>query len=645
MTERPVISALAFEAEMQNVTRTLARDGGLKVVIGGDQAFTKDGVVVLPGVDRSKEIDLFDARVARGYVDHEAAHNRETDFDGGWLEKAENHSKFAAAMLQGVEDVRIDKLQTDRYHGSRTNIEATTQATIDLFLERVADGQIKADTDKEKQGLLPFATAVAGRQLMNLGLTKTDEVEKLCGPGVWNMAMALARKAMDARSTADAYQLAMWAVNNPPDPKDKNPPPPPMSGDGPGNGAGQGGAGQGGAGQGKGGKSKGGAGKDDGQGASAGGAGAGHYDNDTPEPTIVDFKDAVNDKFGQQVGNTQQGVVEYRSDWSLDNFISQKVKRFGDGSGRNGDRYLLATDANSHAAYRQAKMEIGAQIGAIKMAFERYLMSMISRGWEGGMPEGNLDPRRLSAAVAGSTTVFRQRDERVEIDTAVSILVDMSGSMSRVAPFAAKVVIALSEALNKVNIPFEITAHATSGGGFMPQMTKSEWNRLPKDHIARRVGIPEFHSNGSPTGHFKPLYLTRWVRQDFYVLKAFNETLFSSEGPIVGLASMAHGGTVEADGVLKTYERLRRRPERRKVLMSICDGGPGGGGPGDEGQHLRNVVEMLSKDKSLHLMAIGIGTDAPKAYYRNATVINDIKEMPRTIFGKMKEALVVRKAA
>lgn len=644
MTERPVISALAFEAEMQNVTRTLARDGGLKVVIGGDQAFTDGNTVVLPGVDRTKEIDLFDARVARGYVDHEAAHNRETDFDGGWLEKAKDHSKFAEAMLQGIEDVRIDKIQTDRYQGSRTNIEATTQATVDLFLERAKAGQIKHDTPEAQHGLLPFATAVAGRKLMNLGLQHVDEVEKMCGPAVWNMAVALANRALTAKSTGDAYQLAMWAVNNPPDPKNPNPPPPPQSGQGNGQSDGQGqGSGSGsGGGDGKGGKGEG-VGK---QAGGTGGGGGGHYDNEMPEPQIVDFADAVNKRMGGDAGSTTKGVTEYRSDWSLDNFISQKVQKFGDGQGRASNRYLLKTDANSHADYRAAKLEIGAQIGAIKMAFERYLMSMTSRGWEGGMHEGNLDPRRLSAAVAGSTTVFRQRDERVEIDTAVSILVDMSGSMSGVAPFAAKVVIALSEALNKVNIPFEITAHATGGTNFASGFsTKQDWDRLPKDHVARRVGIPKFQSDGSWRGHWEVLHLTRWVRQDFYVLKAFNETLFASEGPIVGLAAMAHGGTVEADGVLKTYERLRRRPERRKVLMSICDGGPGGGGPGDEGQHLRNTVELLSKDKSLHLMAIGIGTDAPKAYYRNATVIHDIKEMPRTIFGKMKEALVVRKAA
>lgn len=634
MTERPVISALAFEAEMQNVTRTLARDGGLKVVIGGDQAFTDGSTVVLPGVDRTKEIDLFDARVARGYVDHEAAHNRETDFDGGWLDKAKDHSNFASAMLQGVEDVRIDRIQTDRYPGSRTNIEATQQATINLFLERVKDGQIKADTDQDKHALLPFATTVAGRQLMNLGLTGVDEVEKLCGSAVWNMAVALANRAMQAKSTAEAYQLAMWAVNNPPDPKQPNPPPTPSPGFGPGQGGGGDGKGSGSGSGGQGGD-KGGAGSQpQGDGGQDGGDGAGHYDCETPEPTIVDFADAVNERFGNKIRQGNR-IVEYRSDWSLDNFYTQK----------NGGRYLVKTDANSHAAYRKARLEIGAQIGAIKMAFERYLMSMINRGWEGGMVEGNVDPRRLSAAVAGSQTVFRQRDERVEIDTAVSILVDMSGSMSSVAPFAAKVVIALSEALNKVNIPFEITAHATSGSGFVNLTNKERWEKLPKDHATRKVGIPRFQADGSWSGEWDALFLTRWVAQDFYVLKAFNETLFASEGPIVGLARMAHGGTVEADGVLKTYERLRRRPERRKVLMSVCDGGPGGHGPGSEDQHLRNTVKLLSKDKSLHLMAIGIGTDEPKNYYPNATAIFDLAEMPKVIFGKMKEALVVRKAA
>ena len=642
MSNKPVISSLAFEAEMQNVTRTLAREGGLEVVIGGDEAYTDGNVVVLPGFDRTKEMSLQEARIARGFVDHEAAHNRETDMGGGWIEKARDHSKFAEAMLQACEDVRIEKIQTDRYSGSRTNLEATTQATLDMFLERAADGTIPTATQENKHALLPLATSIAGRQLLNYGLDtqKVNQVEQLCGPAVWNMAKMLAQRAVTAANTGESYRLAMYAVNNPPDPKQPNPPPPPQPQAGLGIGGGQG------DGQGQGAGS--GAGNGDGQegsasqGSGAGGGGAGHSgDVKTPEPVVIDFKDAVNQTFSKHNAPTK-GSVLYRSDWSLDNFFTQR-------SAKN-DRYLLRTDANSRAVYHRERKAIGPQIAAIKMAFERYLMSLINRGWEGGQAQGNVDPRRLAGAVAGAQNVFRKRDERVELDTAVSILVDMSGSMQSCAYLTMQTCLAISEALAKVGIPFEISAHATSGNGFLYNLdanhtTKAQYDALPATHPAKQIGVPKFNAQGVWDGTFVSYKNTRWIKQDFYVLKDFQETLFSAEGPIVGLASMAHGGTTEGDGVLKAYDRLRRRPERRKVLISICDGGPGGYGPANESDHLTNVVKMLSKDKSLHLMAVGIGTDAPKHYYDNVVVINDVKEMPRTLFAELREALVTKKAA
>lgn len=662
--ERAVISPLAFEAEMRNVTRTLARDDGLEVVIGGDEAYTDGKTVVLPGIDRTKDMSVFEARVARGFVDHEAAHNRETDLNGGWVEKAKDHSKFAESMLQAVEDVRVEKRQVDKYNGSRTNLEATTQATLDLLLDRVEQGTVSANTKEQKHALLPFASTIAGRNLMNYGLqpAKVKKLEELCGPSVWQMASAIGQRAAACGTTEDAYRLAMWAVNNPPDEKDQNPPPPPP----------QIGAGQG-SGQGKG-KSDGqGGGEGDGQGKGAGGDpndsgdgdgdgsnpdGAGHSGSpQTPEPVAIDFKDAVNQQMGGQLAGDRRGNVPYRALWEYDNFFSQKeTRRPLDeawkemGMVSNRATPLLQTDANSHAAYRTYKERIGPQIGAIKMAFERYLMSQVNRGWEGGMLSGNVDPRRLAAAVAGSEAVFRKRDERTEIDTAVSILVDMSSSMGRgpssKAMMATQVCIAVSEALSKVGVPFEITAHATSGWGFDQNSPadRKTWDERRPDCPNRLCGVPKFDANGDWEG-WSTYKATRWVQQDFYVLKSFNETLFNSEGPIAGLADMAHGGTTEGDGVLKTYARLRTRGERRKVLMVLTDGGPGGYGPGDERDHIVNVIKHLSQDKSLHLMAIGIMSSAPESYYRNVTTVRDLNELPKVIFSKMKDALTVKKAA
>lgn len=55
-------------------------------------------------------------RVYNGYIDHEAAHVRYTDFD---ILKAASSEPVLRHMINIVEDIRIENKQIDYYPGSR----------------------------------------------------------------------------------------------------------------------------------------------------------------------------------------------------------------------------------------------------------------------------------------------------------------------------------------------------------------------------------------------------------------------------------------------------------------------------------------------------------------------------------------------
>ena len=144
-----------------------------------------------------------------------------------------------------------------------------------------------------------------------------------------------------------------------------------------------------------------------------------------------------------------------------------------------------------------------------------------------------LSSRRTPGIALGKLDVFRNEEEGLELDTAVSLLVDASGSMSdnfegyrtgatdegsRIVS-ALAVSIAAALALDKHSIPFEV---ACLGEFFVPQKSFDE-----------------------PFRTLKTTYLAEYL-----------------------------GGTLTGCAVAKATTSLLSRPESRKVLVVITDGDP-----------------------------------------------------------------------
>lgn len=107
---RNLINALPLVAD------ALGRKYGVKVLIGGSTAFTDGKNIHLPSLPLNADETVI--HLARGYLDHEAAHLRITDF-----------AALADAQLTGVEkhvwnileDFMVEKSLTDLYPGCREN--------------------------------------------------------------------------------------------------------------------------------------------------------------------------------------------------------------------------------------------------------------------------------------------------------------------------------------------------------------------------------------------------------------------------------------------------------------------------------------------------------------------------------------------
>lgn len=100
------------------IAGVLGRKYGIAVEIGGANAFTDGTTIHLPGLPAQAD-DIF-LGLVRGYIDHEAAHVRETDFE---RLRSESLSPLTRHVWNIFEDWRVEQRLAAIFPGCRRNFE------------------------------------------------------------------------------------------------------------------------------------------------------------------------------------------------------------------------------------------------------------------------------------------------------------------------------------------------------------------------------------------------------------------------------------------------------------------------------------------------------------------------------------------
>jgi len=95
------------------VAKALGEKYDIQVQISGDQAYTNGKIINLPSMPDNKEAAL----LARGYIDHESAHIRFTDFS------IKCSNPMLKCLTNILEDIRIEKILGAKYPGCRSNLK------------------------------------------------------------------------------------------------------------------------------------------------------------------------------------------------------------------------------------------------------------------------------------------------------------------------------------------------------------------------------------------------------------------------------------------------------------------------------------------------------------------------------------------
>jgi hypothetical protein len=238
-----------------------------------------------------------------------------------------------------------------------------------------------------------------------------------------------------------------------------------------------------------------------------------------------------------------------------------------------------------------------------------------------GFRSGKLHAGSLHRLRVNDDRVFRRTQENNSKATAVSLVVDDSGSMSGVKhQTAMAAAYALSQTLERVGIRHEVIGFTTR------DTTRAQDAELHAE--ASRIGVS--YTRAEPL--YMPIYkgyderLNTEVRKRF--AKGFGYADYLSQN-------------VDGECVQIAANRLLQQREPRKVMIVLSDGNPSCGSPyiRELCSDLHRVVQHVRK-VGIEIIGIGIMTDVVKRFYPKHIVLNNVADLPKTVMGELKRILV-----
>lgn len=283
------------------------------------------------------------------------------------------------------------------------------------------------------------------------------------------------------------------------------------------------------------------------------------------------------------------------------------------------DKVEPAPPASSAASVTDMVDTVQHMVGGMQKHLERAMAAQDKKTWNPGQRRGRISPGGLYKTATGDDRVFRRRHVTQAKNTAVSLLVDCSGSMGwdnriKTAGLAAY---ALSSTLERLKIQHEVIGFTT---------VKND--RVLSRAISAEEGFVRY-------SRLQPLYMP--------VFKGFHERLgVEAKSRLAHLTERPRwlNENVDGESVQIAAHRLSMQRAERHVLIVLSDGSPAC--PGDahaQHLHLKDTVQNLEK-RGIEVIGIGIDTDAVRTYYPRNLVLRNLEALPGAVMGQLTKLLL-----
>ena len=313
---------------------------------------------------------------------------------------------------------------------------------------------------------------------------------------------------------------------------------------------------------------------------------------------------------------------ELNEDFSNDNVeekaMSEKLKRIYDKSQEvthgytayTGNDTVIPAEANKDG-FNQARQEISTQIAMLSSYTEDALKAMSRVAYQRNLERGKIDHRKLVGLSKSLTKkVFYKAKDGIDLNVAVTVMIDESGSIGYMCYQLRSLAIAFSEVFTRLGIKFEVLGFTTEHGYF------------------RGVEVPSG--------------ITRTTPMVIYEHKTFDEPYQIAKYKLGSIDS--YNCNIDGESLLLAFKRIKVQRTSRHVIFVLSDGMPNQGyNSASLYRHLSDSVKFV-RNNGVEVYGFGIGTDEPEKFYGkdNFVYLEDIKKLGPQFFRRFREIVAKR---
>jgi len=371
---------------------------GVKVLIQGQDAFTDGERIVIPTANPD---DPHYQQIAWGYLAHEAAHIRHTNFD--MVQKASS-KPIRKALLNIIEDVRIENELAKDYPGTRRSISQVIEYMVDTQQMCVPE-QLEPASNLQAWLLFRLRCHLLGQKALTPLYQAVDErVRQLFPAAAMSRLSAMLTAVPCLGSTGEVLKLvdAIVAMLE----EESRPPQDESDAD---------------------------SGNDIGQDASNDSNNS--SDSQIPKTDSSAMGDAAetgDSDNADQADNLRQALEAIAAQFEPDTFAQVAEVLSEQAEGHQGVTPLSLPQAEQAMLGYEAILTLSASESAQIRARLRGMVQSSQDNRNHAKRHGlRVATHRLAASQAGESRLFIQRQPRIAPNAAVHLLVDISGSMGK----------------------------------------------------------------------------------------------------------------------------------------------------------------------------------------------------------------------
>ena len=281
------------------------------------------------------------------------------------------------------------------------------------------------------------------------------------------------------------------------------------------------------------------------------------------------------------------------------------------GKGPAGD---VLNTPTGHATALASVADIGTAVAKTTQELQRALKTLAKDRVKTGRLDGKIDSARMAFAAMGSQEIHRRKVQGLAVDTAVSILVDCSGSMERHRlPICQQMAVMLERALGGTDVVHEILGYTTA----------SLRDVDPSVLIAQKA-----HAQKGRSLDVQPVGM--------YVYRPFGARQADALTALGGMTDVPTGCTPTGAAILLAHNRLAQRKERRHVLIVLTDG------ESDDSTATKAAVKAVEAC-GVTVLGIGIQSKAVAKEFTHHASIDQADELPGLMISTLTKVLLGEK--